>query len=144
MASGAEVSRLLEGAGLRPTELRRRIFAAILESGRSLSHHDLCETLSGVDRVTIYRNLKILRQSGLVHAIEGVDGVLRYLGNAGGGEGCPGGHPHFLCTECGTMTCLTGQGLPHVELPKGAEARGKQFLVYGSCRSCSRAGRGTA
>lgn len=132
---------LLEGAGLRPTEVRQRVLSALLSAGRSLSHRELADLLVGLDRVTIFRSLKLLKKSALVHGVQGVDGTLRYVVNPserrGGNAGCPGGHPHFLCLECGAMTCLLDQELPRVRVSEGAEVRGKQLLVYGICPSCA-------
>ena len=141
MLDGTKAAALLENAGLRPTDLRLRILSAILAAGASLSHRDLVDRMRGVDRVTIYRNLKLLKQSGLVHGVQGVDGVLRYLANPRAAQGCPGGHPHFLCTRCGKMSCLSDQELPCVSVPSGAQVEGKQFLVYGLCVACSTARR---
>lgn len=129
---------MLERAGLRRTELRLLLLSTLLGAGPSLSHRELVDRLAGLDRVTVYRNLKLLQKAGLVHGVQGVDGVRRYIVNPSGKPGCPGGHPHFLCLGCGEMSCLSGQELPRVSVPKGAEVRGKQLLVYGLCASCAR------
>jgi Fur family ferric uptake transcriptional regulator len=142
MLEDPEPYALLEGAGLRPTEIRQRVLSALLSAGRSLSHRELVELLSGLDRVTIFRSLKLLKKSALVHAVQGIDGTLRYVVNPVERQGCPGGHPHFLCLKCGAMTCLLDQELPRVRVPEGAEVRGKQLLVYGICPSCA-AGKST-
>jgi hypothetical protein len=39
------------------------------------------------------------------------------------------------------MSCLVGQELPRVSVPRGVEVRGKQFLVYGHCAACARSKR---
>ena len=137
MQHGARATNLLDGAGLRPTRARALVLAAILDAGRPLSHPALAELLPDLDRVTVFRSLKALKASGLLHGIQGLDGVLRYVANPASRRGCPGKHPHFLCLECGAMTCLSGQKLPHVRVPEGSEVAGKQFLVYGLCPACS-------
>jgi Fur family transcriptional regulator, ferric uptake regulator len=142
MVKTSDASALLEKVGVRSTEPRRHVLEALLGAGGSLSHRELVELLAGLDRVTIYRNLKVLKAAGLVHGVQGVDGVLRYLVNPGRGGGCPGGHAHFLCLECGTMSCLADQALPRIRAPRGAEVRGKQFLVYGLCGACAASSRG--
>jgi len=141
MKSGSDASTLLEESGLRPTEVRRRVLTSLLGAACALSHRELVDNLAGLDRVTIFRNLKLLKEAGLVHGVQGIDGSLRYVVNPVGNKGCPGGHPHFLCLECGTMTCLVGQELPRVSVPRSVEVRGKQFLVYGLCAACARSKR---
>jgi Fur family ferric uptake transcriptional regulator/Fur family zinc uptake transcriptional regulator len=137
MGKGSNASPLLISAGLRPTEVRTRVLSTILSSGRSLSHRELVALLVGLDRVTVYRTLKTLRQSGLVHGVQGTDGILRYFVNPRRGEGCPGNHPHFLCLECGKMSCLADQTMPYIEVPRGTEVCGKQLVIYGLCPSCA-------
>lgn len=123
-------------AGLRPTRTREAVLEALLEAGTSLSHAELAARLPSHDKVTVYRSLKALRSSGLLHGVLSLDGVLRYVAHRGEGGPCPGGHAHFLCLGCGSMTCLNDTAMPRVELPAGFRVRGKQFLVYGLCPSC--------
>ena len=137
MSADSGASTLLENAGLRATRVRLGVLSSILSAGRALSHRELVDVLGNLDRVTVYRNLKLLKEAGLVHGVQGMDGVLRYVVNLSREKGCPGGHPHFLCLECGAMSCLANQVLPRVSVPKGCEVHGKQFLVYGLCRNCA-------
>lgn len=130
---------MLEEAGLRPTAVRQRVLTSLLAAGHSLSHRELTDLLVGLDRVTVFRSIKLLKKSGLVHGVQGIDGTLRYVVNPSEKQGCPGGHPHFFCVACGNMSCLADQDLPHVRVPQGAEVGGKQFLIYGRCPSCASA-----
>jgi Fur family ferric uptake transcriptional regulator/Fur family zinc uptake transcriptional regulator len=52
------------------------------------------------------------------------------------GKGCPGNHPHFICTACGTMICLLDRTLGRMDVPDGYEVSGKQFVIYGLCAKC--------
>ncbi|HTX73064.1 MAG TPA: hypothetical protein VMC79_09590 [Rectinemataceae bacterium] len=169
MPDASPTARLLLDAGLRPTAVRQRVFAALSAEGRALSHRELAESLGDLDRVSIFRSLKLLKKSGLVHGIQGIDGTFRYVlsvvappaasaqgpgsSKSGGATvrsatagsslsssapgGCPGGHPHFLCTNCGIMSCLLDQEMPRVRVPEGSLVRGKQLLVYGLCAACA-------
>lgn len=137
MVDAAEPTVLLKEAGLRPTSARQRVLSSLLTAGRSLSHRELVDLLSGLDRVTIFRSLKNLKKARLVHSVQGIDGTLRYVPNSAQKRGCPGGHPHFLCQKCLDMSCLTDQEMPVVRVPEGTVVRGKQFLVYGICPSCA-------
>jgi len=138
MIEAADSGTKLEDAGLRATEVRRRVLSVLLGAGGSLSHRELAALLPELDRISIYRNLKLLKKADLVHGVQGIDGVLRYIVNPDGADGCPGSHAHFLCVDCGRMSCLLDQALPRIEAPRGAIVRGKQLLVYGVCPSCAR------
>jgi Fur family ferric uptake transcriptional regulator/Fur family zinc uptake transcriptional regulator len=89
-----------------------------------------------LDKVTLYRTLQTLKTYGIVHQVQGLDGVWRFCAHDPESKGCPGDHPHFLCLHCGKMICLTGQRLPRVEVPEGMTVEGKQFVVYGCCSEC--------
>lgn len=88
------------------------------------------------DRVTLYRTLTTLQEVGLVHRVQGKDGVWHYCAHPPRNEGCPGNHPHFLCIRCAGMLCLTGQALPWIEIPAEMNVIGKQLVVYGLCTEC--------
>lgn len=137
MHKSAKPSSVLKDAGLRPTLARQRVLSSLLTAGRSLSHRELVDLLFELDRVTIFRSLKNLKKARLVHSVQGIDGTLRYVPNPTQERGCPGGHPHFLCLECRGMSCLIDQDMPVIRVPERTEVRGKQFLIYGICPSCS-------
>jgi len=138
-----EATELLRRSGARATAVRVRVLEILLRAGCPVSQPDLTRSaeLAGCDRVTLYRTLKLLREAGLAHAVQGVDGSWRFCAQVPGAQGCPGNHPHFLCLSCGRMVCLAEQKLPHVEVPPGVEVQGKQLVVYGRCRPCAE-GRG--
>ncbi len=108
------------------------------EVDRPLSHEEIAgePEIDCLDRVTLYRTLTTLQQAGLLHRVQGVDGVWRFRGNPSPSGKCGGDHIHFLCLECGQMSCLPEQRLPWVKEPDGAEVFGKQLLVYGRCAIC--------
>lgn len=134
-----KVETLLARAGLRITPVRREVLAALNRAGYPLSQPELAALpdLAGFDRVTLYRTLSRLKEAGLVHAVQGMDGSWRFCAQPPPSRGCPGNHPHFLCLGCGRMRCLTGQRLPHVRVPQDVEVQGKQLVVYGLCGDCA-------
>jgi Fur family ferric uptake transcriptional regulator len=129
---------LLKGAGLRVTAVRLDVYSYLLKQGRPLSHQEITTRQRRHDRVTLYRTLNTLRAAGLVHAVQGLEGVWRFCAHRPEYSGCPGNHAHFLCLSCGRMICLPDQKLPYVEVPPEMEVKGKQLLVYGLCASCIR------
>lgn len=65
---------LLDKAGLKKTNLRRRLLSAFLTADGSLSQADLLKIMAhageAADRVSLYRNLAQLKASGLIHEVE--------------------------------------------------------------------------
>jgi Fur family ferric uptake transcriptional regulator len=133
-----ELRSLLAQRGLRRTRVREAVLGCLMKAARPLAPSELSAdpALEGFDRVSVYRSLAALQSAGLVHGVCGVDGVSRYRAHGSGESGCPGGHPHFLCTGCGGMWCLAEQGLPHVQVPPGVTVHGKQLVVHGRCARC--------
>lgn len=131
---------LLRKAGLRRTRTRESVLHLLSEAGRPLTHQEISSHFGaeGLDRVTLYRTLATLQKAGLVHSVQGMDGVWRYCFHGNDHPGCPGNHPHFLCLRCGGMCCLLGQTLPLVSVQPGVRVTGKQLVVYGRCTACEK------
>lgn len=128
--------------GLGKTELRRTparelVLEVLRKAQRPLSHQDLARTKKAgtLDRVTLYRCLAALQRAGLLHSVLGSDGVWRFRAHDDGHR-CGGNHVHFVCVDCGEMSCLVDQPLPWVPAPAGAEVFGKQLVVRGRCARC--------
>jgi Fur family ferric uptake transcriptional regulator len=61
----------------------------------------------GFDRATIYRNLTELTEARLLDRVELGDHVWRFeIRRHHDHGGKDRGHPHFLCTTCGEVSCL--------------------------------------
>lgn len=131
-----KMTKILRAANLRVTRLRLAVLAAMLKAAKPISHADLQNALPDADRVTLYRTLTAFAEAGVAHQVQGLDGAWRFCAHTGKDSGCPGNHPHFLCTVCGTMTCLLDQTMPRVFVPEGYEVDGKQFVAYGKCPGC--------
>jgi Fur family ferric uptake transcriptional regulator/Fur family zinc uptake transcriptional regulator len=132
------VEKILCVAKLRATHQRKLVLRLLVEKGSPLSHSEISSTLvESLDKVTLYRTLQTLKAAGIVHQVQGLDGVWRFCAHDPESKGCPGDHPHFLCLHCGKMFCLTDQRLPRVEVPEGMTVEGKQLVVYGCCSECS-------
>lgn len=105
--SVAERSRVLRDAGLRKTGPRLAVLGVLERAKAPLSHADVAEQLAddGFDRATVYRNLIALTEVGLVRRTDLGDHVWRFeLVRADAPHETV--HPHFVCTDCGTVSCL--------------------------------------
>lgn len=83
---------------------------------------------------TVYRNLNLFKEQGLVTSVATVRGVERYDGNT-----CP--HVHFVCTHCGAVTDLHEvQVGPELNAAATGACGGRvescQLTFTGLCREC--------
>jgi len=134
----------LKAAALRCTPSRIAILRLLSQSDQPLSHSDVAERLreSGFDPSTAYRALIELADTGLLIRLDIGDQIRRYefkhvtpkTATTGKRAHDDREHPHFVCLDCGHVTCLTDVT---VQLPK-SRAVGKvtEILLRGHCVNC--------
>lgn len=109
-AGSARAEAQLRAAAVRVTAARVKVLAALLDAPSAVSHQDLQARLGELDRVTLYRALDCLTDSGLAHKIAGDDRIFRYSAGTehGAGDWPHAQHPHghFKCTRCARVFCL--------------------------------------
>lgn len=135
-----ELRAAIRGASLRATPSRVAVLALLRGAGQPLSHGDVAERLAGQgwDRATIYRNLTDLAEAGLAARADLGDHVWRF--EAVGGAHAQARHPHFVCTECGTVACLPGLEISVGALrgaPRALKQRQVEVQVKGVCDACA-------
>jgi Fur family transcriptional regulator, ferric uptake regulator len=136
----AEFQEKIRATGLRSTAPRVAVLRELESATAPLSHADLVETLGeeGYDRVTLYRNLTDLTEAGLVLRADLGDHVWRFeLRRAD--KAHTGNHPHFTCTDCGTVSCLPEASVritPSKGAPKAVAARAVEVQLRGLCDRC--------
>ncbi len=84
---------------------------------------------------TVYRNLSLFKEQGLIASLGPVKGVERF-----DGETVP--HVHFICTCCGAVADLPGIQIPAelntaVSQSSGGRVDGCQLTFTGCCGKCS-------
>ena len=138
-----ELRGLVRAKGLRATPSRLAVLELLRASDSPMSHGDVADRLASQawDRATIYRNLTDLAEVGLVRRTDVGDHVWRFEALTDDHEAAA--HPHFVCTECGTVECL-----PEVELamrtsrssrarpPRAVKQRQVEVHVRGLCDAC--------
>ena len=125
----------LRATGERVTPARLRVYVALLDSARALSHHELEAALGAgapVDRVTLYRVLDWLVEQGLAHRAAGIDRVWRFSI----AREAHAGHAHFQCNQCGKVVCLGEAMTSRVPLPRGFRSEAVELTVKGLCAEC--------
>ena len=135
----------LREASVRVTDARVKVLAALLRAERAMSHQDMQDSFSGMDRVTLYRALDCLTDAGLAHKIAGDDRVFRYSAGTDHSEHAAGSqHGHFKCTRCSRIFCLDGptetgplQEALQKTLGKGFRSHDLEFTIKGWCADCA-------
>lgn len=136
----AEYQDKIRTVGLRSTAPRVAVLRELEAATAPLSHADLVDSLGsqGYDRVTIYRNLTDLTEAGLVMRADLGDHVWRFELRRAGKEHT-GHHPHFTCTDCGTVSCLPAESVRITSskgAPKAIAARAVEVHLRGLCDRC--------
>jgi Fur family ferric uptake transcriptional regulator len=134
----SEVRQLLSRSGLRTTPARTAVLRRLKKAKAPATHAEIAADLVplGVDKATVFRNLNDLVEPGLVSRTELGDHVWRFglrdPDHVGRGQ-----HPHFVCVDCGRVTCLHD-----LDLPKSARKLIAQFgqvteiPIRGRCLAC--------
>ncbi len=103
------------------------------------THAEVTEALEsfGFDQSTIYRCLTELSDSGLVARLDLGDGTRRYELLQSGADGYSE-HPHFMCVDCGAITCLENHSFKISPKKKGVRSPGEvlEVLLKGRCHTC--------
>lgn len=129
----------LRGAGLRVTSARLDVLRTLHDSPRPATAQavfEAVEALGPTDRVTVYRTLNSLVESGLAHRVDPGDRTRRF----GLLADDHGQHAHFVCDDCGTIRCLE-EAMVTVSMkgrPSSDRFKVKQQDVYlhGTCEAC--------
>lgn len=115
---------------------------AILAYLRSTDQHPSAETvytalkqqIPDLSLGTVYRNISLFKDQGLIISLGSVGGVERYDGNVEP-------HVHFICTGCGRVLDLHGMKVPEeLNAAAGRESGGQivscQLNFTGLCENC--------
>lgn len=87
-----------------------------------------------ISLATVYRNLSLFKDQGLIVSLGTVKGVERFDGNTQP-------HVHFICTECGCIVDLPGISVPEelnaaVSRSSGGRVDSCQLTFTGLCGEC--------
>jgi Fur family transcriptional regulator, ferric uptake regulator len=122
--------------GLRATPSRIAVLGLLRTSKVAMSHAEVADKLEGQgwDRATIYRNLTDLAESGLLRRTDVGDHVWRF--EPADGAHSATAHPHFLCIECGDVSCLPDMEISGRKAPRSVKSKAVEIHVRGLCDAC--------
>ena len=124
----------LEDRGFRLTEPRRRVADSIALQSDAFTVEDLCATLPGVGRATVYRTIKLLVEVGALCKLAMPDGAPKYsLARLGH-------HHHTVCVRCGKVSdfrhSTVERMLRSLNKEVDGEIVGHRMEVYVTCSDC--------
>lgn len=141
-----QVGERLSQHGARFTSARRRIVGALSRAQGPRSAVELSvATERTVPVSSLYRNLSVLADAGVVSPHHGAGGLTRYELS----EWLAGHHHHLVCTRCGQVDDVDVGEQTEAALDSLARSAGRAFgfktqghslEIEGECRSCVEAG----
>jgi Fur family transcriptional regulator, ferric uptake regulator len=128
----------VRNAGLRATPSRIAVLRLLRAASSPVSHGDVVAELASQawDPATIYRNLTDLSDVGLARRTDVGDHVWRYEAITGGHQASA--HPHFVCTECGSVECLPDLEyvVTRARTPRAVRLKRVEVQLRGPCDAC--------
>jgi Fur family ferric uptake transcriptional regulator len=134
----------LKRLGYRITPQRVMILTALEQGEGHLSIDDIRKTIESrypkVDFSTVYRNLELLKNLGLVTETDLGQGRVQYhLAEKGH-------HHHLICRQCGTTIEVSEEAFAPVReamlRDHGFQAELSHFAVFGRCKECQKTNNG--
>ena len=126
----------LKDRGYRLTGKRREILDFLLQNNRYVTARELIdhlrESYPTLSRETVYRNLKTLRDEGIIEESRFDELEARYR------MACQNGHHHhYICVMCGKTIMLDHCPMPALGCaPSGFTVLQHRFEVLGYCSDC--------
>jgi Fur family ferric uptake transcriptional regulator len=132
------IDNLLDSVKLRRTAPRKMILKVLLSTKKPQTVDEIMTAMSkgSVNKVTVYRTLETMVEAGLVHrAFVHKRAEYFELADRCTAVQC---HPHFTCTSCGNIHCLTEISLPMAKSPhKGFIIDRQRTQFEGLCPKCN-------
>jgi Fur family transcriptional regulator, ferric uptake regulator len=129
----------LRDGGLRATVSRVAVLELLHACKQPISHAEVTARLAdlGCDPTTLYRNLIDLVEAKLARRADLGDHVWRFALIRD--EHDASAHPHFVCTECGSMQCLPTMqvSVPTAKAPRAVKRKQIEIHVRGLCDTCA-------
>ena len=139
VANTNTISALLKSKGLNTTEIRRQLISLLISPGTALTQKEIEEALEAemgsVDRVTLYRNIRVLLKKHLIHQIPIDAQTVKYKL---AGKYKKVDHPHFHCSHCDKLLCLPQVTIEEDMLPEGYIIESSQLIIEGICAMCNK------
>jgi len=135
-----QARQTLRAADLRSTTSRVAVLQHVAAAGKPVSHAEVADSLvpQGFDKSTLYRCLVELADAGLLGRLDAGDHAWRFEMRQGELHSSAE-HPHFVCVDCGKVTCLPDIDVK-ISPTKGTKPAAwgdvTEVFLKGHCKEC--------
>jgi len=135
--SRIKLETLLRTHKLRVTSKRLDVLEVINNYQSAIPHSKIQAELKGFDRVTLYRTILALLESGIIHkiAVENQEVYYALCGHTCDTEEHNHKHVHFHCSKCESVSCVEPNEQLQVQLD-GYLISEINVQVNGICSNC--------
>jgi Fur family zinc uptake transcriptional regulator len=132
-----EIVRKMSEHGWRVTDQRRTLATIFLESAHYLTprevYEEMCKTYRGLSFDTVYRNLRLMADIGIIEQIS-LDDTIKFKLHCAEHDH----HHHLICVNCEQTFSFVFCPMDFArDFPNGFQVLSHKFEVYGRCQQCS-------
>ncbi|MNZ56335.1 Zinc-specific metallo-regulatory protein [compost metagenome] len=135
MLSTEQILEVMSGQGLRITDQRKTLAKLFGENKGYLSAKDVYEHMgrkySGLSFDTVYRNLRVMEELGVLEQIVFEDGV-KFKGSCNHQDH----HHHMICLQCEKTYPINFCPMNLTDTPDQFRVVKHKFEVFGYCKEC--------
>jgi Fur family ferric uptake transcriptional regulator len=136
------IDRRLRSRGQRYTPLRMKLVQIVHSAAQPVAIHDIMGSGPRLAQSSVYRNLVVLEQAGIVRRLVGAGGFSRYEL----AEDLTEHHHHLICTSCGSVEDLPApvglertvqEATATLASRRGFRIRAHRVDMLGLCARCA-------
>ncbi|MEF2247221.1 Fur family transcriptional regulator [Paenibacillus sp. IITD108] len=131
-----EIVERMSGQGLRITDQRKTLARLFADTPGYLAPKDIYEymgkTYSGLSFDTVYRNLRVMEELGVLEQVMFEEGVKFKLHCKDHDH-----HHHMICLQCGHTIPVSYCPMDQIPVPEKFKVVRHKFEVFGYCEECS-------
>ncbi|MBD3329984.1 hypothetical protein GF354_00465 [Candidatus Peregrinibacteria bacterium] len=125
-----EIYHQMVNGGYKLTKPRKLIAKWIVGHKGVFSALEICRSLTDLDRVTIYRTIKLFCSLDIIHTVLSLNGEQYYERHATRGH-----HHHIVCTMCKKSECVPCE-VPEIEISSFKKIH-HSLVFTGLCDKCT-------
>lgn len=136
MLSTEQIITTMSSQGLRITDQRKTLARLFAESPGYLTPKDVYEymgkTYSGLSFDTVYRNLRVMQELGVLEQVIFEDGV-KFRAHCSEDHH----HHHMICLKCQKTYPIVFCPMQLADAPEQFQVVDHKFEVFGYCKDCA-------
>ncbi len=128
-----DLKTILKSYNIPVTKNRLIILNTFIKANRIISQKDLLnKSHPALSRVSVFRNLNLFTEKGIILRIPGADRINRYVLQ----EDDKTAYSYFICRNCKKVILIKTIAPARVKLPKGYSQQNMMIWISGICKTC--------